>query len=108
MHAADDTPSKKAATRDKNCNFMRQGGGRPSAAAGSRRNGTRQAVAATRGVRLEENAASNTADACSDPKRALKRSSRRIVTASVLPLPKVPVHSNSRCSMWRQLCSLPA
>ena len=27
MHAADDTPSKNAATRDKHCNFMRQGGG---------------------------------------------------------------------------------
>ena len=27
MHAADDTPSKNAATRHKHCNFMRQGGG---------------------------------------------------------------------------------
>ena len=63
VHAVDDTPSKNAATRDKHCNFMRQGGGRPSAAAGSRRNETRQAVAATTGVRSEENAASNTADA---------------------------------------------
>ena len=63
MHAADDTPSKNAATRDTHCNFMRQGGGRPRAAAGSRRNGTGQAVAATTGVRSEGNAASNTADA---------------------------------------------
>ena len=37
--------------------------GGPSASAGSRRNGTRQAVAATTGVRSEGNAASNTADA---------------------------------------------
>ena len=27
VHAADDTPIKNAATRDKHCNFMRQGGG---------------------------------------------------------------------------------
>ena len=27
MHAADDTPSKKAATSDTHCNFMHQGGG---------------------------------------------------------------------------------
>ena len=39
-HAADDTPSKNAAIRARHCNFMRQGGWRPSAAAGSRRNGT--------------------------------------------------------------------
>ena len=45
VHATDDTPSKNAATRDKHCNFTRQGVGRPSAAAGSRRNRTRQAVA---------------------------------------------------------------
>ena len=63
VHAADDTPSKNAATRDTHCNFMRQEGGHPRAAAGSRRNGTRQAVAATTGVRSEGNAASNTADA---------------------------------------------
>ena len=49
VHAADDTPSKNAATRDTHCNFKRQGGGRPRAAAGSRMNGTRQAVAATTG-----------------------------------------------------------
>ena len=30
VHAADDTPSKNAATRDTHCNFMRQGGRRPS------------------------------------------------------------------------------
>ena len=63
VHAADNIPSKNAATRDTHCNFMRQGEGRPRAAAGSRRNGTRQAVAATTGVRSEGNAASNTADA---------------------------------------------
>ena len=27
VHTADDTPSKRAATRDTHCNFMRQGGG---------------------------------------------------------------------------------
>ena len=108
VHAADDTPSKNAATRDTHCNFMRQGGGRPRAAAGSRRNGTRQAVTATTRVRSEGNAASNTADACSDPKHALKWLSRRSVTASVPPVPKIPGHSNSRCSMWRHLCSLSA
>ena len=63
VHAAADTPSKNAATSDTHCKFMRQGGGRPRAAAGSRRNGTRQAVAATTGVRSEGNAATNTADA---------------------------------------------
>ena len=108
VHAADDTPSKNTATRDTHCNFMRRGGGRPRAAAGSRRNGTRQAVAATTGVRSEGNAASNTADAWSDPKHALKKASRRSVTASVPPVPKIPLHSNSSCSMWRHLCSLSA
>ena len=63
MHAADNTPSKNAAARDTHCNFMRQRGGLPRAAAGSRRNGTKQAVAATTGVRSEGNAASNNADA---------------------------------------------
>ena len=108
VHAAADTPSKNAATSDTHSNFMRQGGGRPRAAAGSRRNGTRQAVAATTGVRSEGNVASNTADACSDPKHALKRLSRRSVTASAPPVPKTPGYSNSRCSMWRHLCSLTA
>ena len=61
VHSADDTPSRKAATRARHCNFMRQGGGRPSAVAGSRRNGTMQAVAATSGERSEGNAASSTA-----------------------------------------------
>ena len=51
VHAADVTPSKNTATRGTHYNFMRQGGGggrggRPRAAAGSKRNGTRQAVAA--------------------------------------------------------------
>ena len=35
VYAADDTPSKNAAPRDTHCDFMRQGWGRPSAAAGS-------------------------------------------------------------------------
>ena len=39
MQDADDTPSKDAAKRTRHCNFMRQGGGRPIAAAGSRRTG---------------------------------------------------------------------
>ena len=63
VHVADDTPSKNAASRDTHCNCMRQRGGRPRAAAGSRRNGTRQAVAATTGVRSEGNVVNNTADA---------------------------------------------
>ena len=54
MHTTDDTPSKNAATRDKHCNFTRQGVGRPSAAAGSRRNRTRQAVAAIRRKRCKQ------------------------------------------------------
>ena len=63
VHTADDTPSRKSATRAGHCNFMitRQGGRRPSAAAGSRRNWTRQSVAATAGVWAEGNIASNTA-----------------------------------------------
>ena len=50
VHAADGTPGKNAATRARHYNFMRKGGGRPSGAAGSRRNGTKQAVAVTTGV----------------------------------------------------------
>ena len=34
VHAADDTPTKNAATSNTLCNFMRQGGGRPRAAVG--------------------------------------------------------------------------
>ena len=85
-----------------------KGGDVSGAAAGSRRNGKRQAVAATTGVRPEGSAASNTADAWSDPKHTLKRSSQKSLTASVPPAPKIHGHSNSRSSMWRHLCYLPA
>ena len=62
MHAADDTPSKSAATRATHCNFMRQGGGDvPVQQQGL--GGTGQAVAAATGVRSEGKVASNTADA---------------------------------------------
>ena len=67
VHTADDTPSRNAATRSKHCNFMCLGDIRPSAAAGSSRNGTTQAVAAKTGIRLDGNAASNTTPAWSDP-----------------------------------------
>ena len=48
VHAADDAPNKNAATRDKQTLQLHapRGEGRPSAAAGSSRNGTRQTVAA--------------------------------------------------------------
>ena len=50
VHTADDTPSRNAATRSRHCNFMCQGDIRPRAAAGSSRNRTTQAVAATTGI----------------------------------------------------------
>ena len=108
VHTADDTPSRNAATRFKHCYFMCQGDIRPRAAAGSRRNGTTQAVAATTRVRLVGNAASNTASAWSDPEHTQKRSSRRRVSATELSRPGPHWHSNSRCSLWRHLCSLAA
>ena len=108
VHTADDTPSRNAATRSKHCNFMCQGDIRPRAAAGLRRNGTTQAVAASTGIRLVGNAASNTTSAWSDPEHTWKRSSRRRVTATELSRPGTHWHSNSRCSMWRHLCSLAA
>ena len=108
VHTADDTPSRNAVTRSKHCNFMCQGDIRPRAAAGSSRNGTTQAVAAVTGIRLVGNAASNTASASSDPEHTRKRSSRRRVSTTELSRPGIHWHSNSRCSMWRHLCSLAA
>ena len=49
VRTADDTPSRNAATRSNHCNFRCQGDARPRTAAGSSRNRTKQAVAATRG-----------------------------------------------------------
>ena len=108
VHTADDTPSRNAATRSKHCNFMCQGDTRPRAAAGSSRNGTTQAAAATTGIRLAGNAASNTASAWSDQEHTRQRSSRRRVSAAELSRPGIHWHSHSRCSMWRHLCSLAA
>ena len=108
IYTAVDTPSRNAATRSKHCNFMCQGDIRPRAVAGSSRNGTIQAVAATTGTRLDGNAASNTASAWSDPEHTRKRSSRRRVIAAELSRPAIHRHSNRRCSMWRHLCSLAA
>ena len=59
VHTADASPSRNAATRSKNRNFMGQGDARPRAAAGSSRNGTTQAVAARTGVQRDRNATSN-------------------------------------------------
>ena len=67
VHTTDDTPSRNAATRSKHCNFMCQGDIRPWAAARPSRNGTTQAVAATTGIQLVGNAASNVASAWSAP-----------------------------------------
>ena len=75
VHTADDTPNRNAATRSRHCHFMRQGDIRPRATAGSSRNGTTQVVAATTGIRLDGNAASNTASAWSDPEHTRQRSS---------------------------------
>ena len=47
VHTADGTPRRNAPTRSKHLSFMCQGDIRPRAAAGSSRNGTTQAVAAT-------------------------------------------------------------
>ena len=108
VHTADDTASRSAATRSKHCNLMCQGDIWPRAAAGSSRNETTQAVAATTGIRLAGNAASNTASAWSDPDHTRKRSSRRRASATELSRPGIHWLSNSRCSMWRHLCSLAA
>ena len=108
VHTAEDTPSRNAATTSQHCNFTCQGDIRPRAAAGSSRNGTTQAIAATAAIRLVGNAASNTASARSDPDHIWKRSSRRRVNATELSRPGIHWHSNSRCSMWRHLCSLAA
>ena len=40
VHAADETPSKNTATRDNHCNFMCQGGGRPTSLQQQARGGT--------------------------------------------------------------------
>ena len=69
---------------------------------------TTQAVAATAGIRLVGNAASNTASAWSGPEHTWKRSSRRRASAIEVSRPGIHWHSNSRCSMWRHLCSLAA
>ena len=108
VHTADDTPSRNAATRSKHCNFMCQGDIRPGAAAGSSRNGTTQAVAATTAIRLVGNTVSNTASAWSEPEHTRKRSSRRRASATEVSRPGIHWQSNSRCSMWRHLCSLAA
>lgn len=50
VHTADVTRSRNAASRATHCNFTCQGARRPRIAAGSRRNGTRQAMAATTGT----------------------------------------------------------
>ena len=108
VHTADDTPSRNAATRSEHYNFMCQGGIRPRADAGSSRNGTTQAVAATTGIRLVGNTASNTASAWCDPGHTRKRSSRRKGNATEVSWPGIHWQSNSRCSMWRHLSSLAA
>ena len=103
VHTADATPSRNAATRSKHCNFTCKGDIRPRAAAGSSRNGTTEAVAATTGIRPAGNAASNIASAWSDPEHTRKRSSRRRASATELSRPGIHWHLNSRCSMWRHL-----
>ena len=108
VHTAVDTPRRNAATRSKHLSFMCQGDIRPRAAAGSSRNGTTQAVAATTGIRLVGIAASNTASAWSDPEHTRERSHRRRASATEPSRPGIHWHSNSRCSMWLHLCSLAA
>ena len=76
VHTAVDTPRRNAATRSKHLSFMCQGDIRPRAAAGSSRNGTTQAVAATTGTGPAGNAASNTACAWSDPEHARRNNVR--------------------------------
>ena len=108
VHTAVNTPRRTAATRSKHLSFMCQGNIRPRAVAGSSTNGTTQAVAATTGIRLVRNAASNTASALSHPEHTRKRSHRRRAGATEPSRPGIHWHSNSRCSMWRHLCSLAA
>ena len=97
VHTADDTPSRNAATRSKHYNFMYQGDIQPRAAAGSSRNATTQAVAATTGIQLVGNTASNTASAWSQPEHTRKRSSRRRASATEVSMPGIHWQSNSRC-----------
>ena len=108
VHTAVDTPRRNAATRSIHLSFMCQGHTRPRAAAGSSRNGTTQALAATTGIRPVGNTASNTASAWSDPEHTRKRSHRRRASATEPSRPGIHWHSNNRCSMWRHLCSLAA
>ena len=108
VHTAVDTPRRNATTRSKHLSFMCKGDIRPRAAAGSSRNGTTQAVAATTGTGPAGNAASNTASAWSDPEHTRKRSSLRRASATEPSRPGIHRQSNSRCSMWRHLCSLTA
>ena len=106
VHTADDTPRRNAATRSKHLSFMCHGNIRPRAAAGSSRNGTTQAVAATTGIRPVGNAASNTASACSDPEHTRKRSSRRRASATELSRPGIRLQAkrgNHREAPLRQV-----
>lgn len=63
VHAAQDKRYRNTTTRPKQCSFMYSGRCRPREAAGSRRKGTRQAVAATAGSGPLGNAGSSTTSA---------------------------------------------
>ena len=91
VHAADAIPSRNAAARSKHSSFMCKGNIRPRAGAGSSRNGTTQAMAATTGIRLVGNAASNIASAWSDPELE-NRSSWRRASATELSRPGIYRH----------------
>ena len=78
------------------------------AAAGSSRNGTKQAVAAARAIRLVGNTVINTGSALSEPEHTRMRSYWRRASATEVSRPGIHWRSNSRCSMWRHLCSLAA
>ena len=62
----------------------------------------------SRGSNNGDMTASNTASAWSKPEHTRKRSSRRRASATEVSRPGIHWQSNSRCSMWRHLCSLAA
>lgn len=108
MRTAQGTPCRNDATRSEHCNCMRQGGCRPRAAAGSRRDGTGHAVAAMAATWAHGKAACSTASSGADPAHAGKSSSWRRAIAMGFPMPGTPGHSYSKHSKWRHLRSLVA
>ena len=106
VHAANGTPSKNVATRARHCNFMGQGGGTSQCS-------SRVEEERDKARRGRYNRGMIRRKCCKQHRRCMIRSKTRPnevipekLTTSGPPAPKIPGHSNSRCSMWRHLCSL--